>query len=68
MKDLNRIKILLVEKHRTSKWLAKELGMSATTISRWCQQKAQPDLNSLNKIATLLQCEMKDLVGDGNNI
>ena len=68
MKELNKIKIKLVEKHRTSKWLAAELGMSATTISRWCQQKAQPDLNVLNRIALLLQCEMKDLVGDGNNI
>ena len=26
MKDLNRIKVVLVEKKRTAKWLAEELG------------------------------------------
>lgn len=36
MADLNRLKVVLVEKKRTSKWLAEELGKNPTTISKWC--------------------------------
>ena len=36
-KDLNRIKMVLVEKHRTSKWLSEQLGKDPTTVSKWCR-------------------------------
>ena len=49
-KDLNRIKVVLVEKHLTSKWLAEQLGKSTCTVSKWCSQKAQPDLQTIDKI------------------
>lgn len=58
--DLNRIKLVLVEKKKTGKWLAQELGVSECTVSRWA--KAQPNLSSLNVIAKLLGVEMKDLL------
>ena len=49
--DLNRIKLVLVEKKKTGKWLAQELGVSECTVSRWASNKAQPNLSSLNAIA-----------------
>ena len=36
MGDLNRIKVVLVEKKRTAKWLAEELGKNPATVSKWC--------------------------------
>lgn len=63
-KDLNRIKVVLVEKHLTSKWLAEQLGKSACTVSKWCSQKAQPDLQTIDKIANLLNVKRSDLIAD----
>ena len=64
MDDLNRIKVVLVEKKRTSKWLAEQLGKSACSVSKWCQNTVQPDLNTLDKIAKLLGINVKDLLND----
>ena len=62
MKDLNRIKVVLVEKKRTSKWLAEQLGKNTSTISKWCTNSAQPDLQTLDKIADLLECDTRALL------
>ena len=51
MKDLNRIKVVLVEMKRTSKWLAEELGKSPAIVSKWCTNVSQSDLYTLDKIA-----------------
>ena len=61
-KELNRIKIALVENKRTGKWLSEQLGISQCSVSRWCSNKTQPDLATLDKIATILGVEMKDLL------
>ncbi len=61
-KDLNRIKLVLVEKKRTAVWLAGELGVSPVTISKWCSQKTQPDLRTLSRIAELLGVEKRELL------
>lgn len=62
MKDLNRLKIVLCEKKKTSKWLAAELDKNPTTISKWCTNIIQPDLPTLNRIAELLDVDIKDLI------
>lgn len=64
MDDLNRIKVVLVEKKRTSKWLAEQLGKSACSVSKWCQNTVQPDLQTLDKISRLLDVSIKDLLVD----
>ena len=65
MKDLNRLKIVLVEKKKTSKWLAEQLGKNASsTVSKWCTNTSQPDLQTLDKIASLLGCDKKELITD----
>ena len=64
MDDLNRLKVVLVEQKKTGKWLAEQLGVSATTTSRWCSNASQPDLQTLNKIAKVLNVNMKDLLTD----
>lgn len=61
-KDFNRLKVVLVERKRTSRWLATELGRNFTTVSKWCTNTSQPDLPTLNKIADLLDVDVKDLI------
>ena len=63
-KDLNRIKVVLVEKHLTGKWLAEQLGKSTCTVSKWCSQKAQPDLQTIDQIAKILDVKRSDLIAD----
>lgn len=62
MEDLNRIKVVLVEKKRTSKWLSEQLGINPSTVSKWCTNTSQPDIETLIKISKLLGVEMEDLL------
>lgn len=51
---INRIKVVLAEKQRTNKWLATELGINPSTVSKWRTNSSQPDIALLVKIAKLL--------------
>ena len=62
MKDLNRLKVVLVEKKKTSKWLAEQLGKDPTTVSKWCTNASQPTLDILLKIAELVGVNYTELV------
>ena len=59
---INRLKVVLVEQEKSGKWLADQLGKSTCTISKWCSNTTQPDLQTLNKIAQLLNVDIKDLL------
>ena len=61
-KDLNRIKVVLVEKKRTNRWLAEQLGKDEATTSKWCTNSLQPNLETLIKIAELLEVEVQELI------
>ena len=61
-KDLNRIKVMLVEKKRTCKWLAEQLGKDRATVSKWCTNTSQPSLEILLKIADLLEINYTELI------
>ena len=60
--DLNRLKLVLVEKKRTGKWLAEQLGKDTTTVSKWCTNTSQPSLELLVQIAKILEVEVSDLI------
>ena len=66
MAKLNRLKEVLVEQDKTSKWLAEQVGKSACTVSKWCNNRVQPDLNTLDKIVTLLAVDRRDLLTPSN--
>lgn len=61
-KKINRLKSVLADKDKTSKWLAEQLGKDKTTISKWCTNSNQPDVESLIKISKLLGVEVTDLL------
>jgi len=61
-KELNRLKLLLVEKKKTGLWLAEQLGKDKTTISKWCTNSSQLDVECLIKISKLLNVELSDIL------
>lgn len=48
-KDINRIKVVLVEKKKTNKWLSEQLGCATTTVSKWCTNACQPAYGNISK-------------------
>lgn len=62
MEPVNRIEIVLFEKSRTSKWLSEQMGVTPSTVSKWCTNVSQPDLNSLLKTSDLLKFDIKELI------
>ena len=66
MANLNRLKVVLVEQQKTGKWLAEELGKSNCTVSKWCSNSIQPDLQTLEKISKLLGVDIRELITPTN--
>lgn len=62
MENINRIKAVLADSGRTSKWLAEQLGKDPVTISKWCTNTTQPDLHTLSKISDLLNVDIRELL------
>ena len=61
-KDIDRLKVVLAEKKRTNKWLAEQLGKDPGTVSKWCTNTMQPNLETLVEIAKVLEVDTKDLL------
>ena len=61
-KNLNRIKVVLAEKQRSNKWLAEQLGKGPATVSKWCTNSAQPNLENLVEIAKWLNVDVSELI------
>lgn len=62
MADINRLKVVLVEQKKTSKWLAETLGKDPATVSKWCTNTSQPSIEPFLEIARLLNVDIKDLL------
>ena len=64
MKNVNRLKVVLVERRKTGKWLAEQLGKDPSTVSKWCSNTTQPPLDMLVNIAKLLEVDIKELINE----
>lgn len=64
MKNVNRLKVVLVERRKTGKWLAEQLGKDPSTVSKWCSNTTQPPLDMLVNIANLLKVDIKELINE----
>ena len=62
MENLNRIKGALADAGKTSVWLAGQLGKDPVTVSKWCTNTTQPDLQTLAKISELLKINIRELI------
>lgn len=65
--ELNRLKVVLAEQKRTGKWLAETLGKNEATVSRWCANVSQPSLQTLFKIAKVLELDARELLVSTKN-
>ena len=69
---INRLKIVLAEEQKSSKWLAKQLGKDRATVSKWVMNTLQPDARNLLRIAEALNIDagrllnQKHLNNEGN--
>lgn len=61
MQKVNRLKVILTEKKLTNLWLARQLDVNPTTVSKWCTNSSQPDILTFLKIASLLQLDVNAL-------
>ena len=66
MENLNRIKGALADAGKTGVWLAGQLGKDPVTVSKWCTNTTQPDLQTLATISDLLQVSMRELIVNKN--
>ena len=62
MAELNRPKVVLVEKKKTARWLADKMGKDPATISKWCTNTSQPSIETLAEVAKLLEADIRDLL------
>ena len=53
-KDINRIKVVLVEK--------KQLEKDPATVSKWCTNTSQPSLETLLRISQILEVDIRELL------
>lgn len=61
-KSINRIKAVLAEQSKTSKWLAERLNKNEATVSRWCTNEVQPSMDTFIEIANLLKIDVRELI------
>ena len=61
-KDINRLKVVLAEKKRTNKWLAEQLRKDPGTVSKWCTNTMQPNLETLVEIAKIMEVDIRELL------
>lgn len=61
---MNRIKAILEQKGIKQKWLAEQLGKSYNMVNSYAQNRRQPSLEDLYKIAEILNIETKELLTD----
>ena len=59
---MNRIKEVLEEKGIKQTWLADKLGKSFNSVNSYVQNRQQPRLEVLNKIADILNVDIKSLI------
>ena len=62
MEDLNQLKLVLVKKKKTNKWLAEQRNVNQTTVSKWCTNTSQPDLATLKRISELLDVNVSEII------
>jgi putative transcriptional regulator len=56
----------LAEKGKTNNWLADQLNMNRTTVSKWCRNEMQPRVETLFQIAKVVEVDVRELLVSTN--
>lgn len=59
---INRVKEILVIQGKTQKWLAEQMGISTTAMTAICNNKSQPHLKDLHRMAEVLDVDIRELL------
>lgn len=59
---MNKIKIVLYQKGIKQKWLTEQLGKSFNMVNSYVQNRTQPSLETLYRIASILGVEVDELL------
>ena len=59
---MNRIKEVLEDKGIKQIWLAEKLGKSYNMVNSYVQNRRQPSIEDLNKVANILEIDVKELL------
>lgn len=59
---MNKLKAVLQKQGRTQLWLANQLDITKSTMSTWCNNRSQPSLEKLYKVAEILNVDVTDLL------
>lgn len=62
MAEINRIKIVLVEKKKSNMWLADQIGKEQGSVSKWCTNTTQLTLETLSEITKILEVDIRELL------
>lgn len=58
---MNKLKEKLIEKGRTQTWIASQIGISKTTLSKYANGSRKVKYETALKIAKLLECKPDDI-------
>lgn len=61
-----RLKEILEKKGLTQVWLSDQIGVSVVSVNNWCQNKNDPSLKTLKRMADVLGIKIADLLIDDN--
>ncbi len=68
---MNRIKIILTEQGRSQRWLSEKINRSYPAVTLYCNNKVQPSLSILFRIAEVLEVDIRILLnhqyGEGSS-
>ncbi len=59
---MNRIKEVLQNQGRSQKWLSEQVGKSYVVVTNYCNNKKQPTLTTLYKVAEVLHVDVRELI------
>ena len=55
---------MLAERKKTNLWLAAELGVNPSIVSKWCSNSSQPDIFTFRRVCQLLDAPMDEIFRD----
>lgn len=65
---MNRIKEVIEEKGIKQVWLAEKLGKSYNMVNSYVQNRSQPSLEVLFRIAEILEVDVRELIGSKKDL
>ena len=59
---MNKLKTVLKKQGRSQLWLANQMDITKSTMSTWCNNRSQPSLEKLYKVAEILNVDVTELL------